>query len=213
MKEFDFNTVALLATNFGYIIAGVIIAYIVCKKKLNEYFKGIEKNLNVGYKIPRQVKKDVEIIRRMEQLKEMLNADRVQVYEFHNGEHYANGRSALKFSCTYEVYRVSISSTQSKMNSIPISCVPQFITQLLEEESIRVPNVEAIKDKMPSAYELITNLGVTSYQMVVIKNQDNDPVGFISVQWCEGHKMTTDEKELYRLAAFVEERILADINR
>lgn len=213
MKQFDFNTVAVLATNFGYILAGVIIAYIVCKKKINEYFKGIEKNLNVGYKVPKQVKKDVEIIRRMEQLKEILNADRVQVYEFHNGEHYANGRSALKFSCTYEVYRVGVQSTQSKMNSIPISCVPQFITQLLEEELIRIPNIESIKDKMPSAYELMTNIGVTSYQMVVIKNINNDPVGFVCVQWCGGHKMTTDEKEVYRLAAFVEEHILADINR
>ena len=65
---------------------------------------------------------------------------------------------------------------------------------------------------MPSAFELLSNIGITSYQMVVIKNTDNDPVGFVSVQWCEGHKMTTDEKELYRLAAFVEEHILADIS-
>ena len=163
----NFNDVVLIATNIGYLIAGVFICYIVVKKKLAEYLSDVKKNLNVSSKIPRQAKYDIDIIRKMEQVKEILNADRVQVYEFHNGEHYANGRSALKVSCTYEVYRVGIEPVQTKMTSIPISCIPHFITQLLDEEFIKVPNVENIKDKMPSTYSLQKSISVTAYQNLI----------------------------------------------
>ena len=61
--------------------------------------------------IPKRIKKqtdiDAEIVKRMEQVKEIVMADRVQIYDFHNGIHYANGRSALKVSCSYEVCRAS----------------------------------------------------------------------------------------------------------
>ena len=209
--ELNFDQVLTIATNLGYLIAGGVVCYFVVRKKLSEYFKNINQSLSVSSKVPKQAKNDVEIIKRMEQLKEVLNADRVQVYEFHNGEHYANGRSALKFTCTYEVYRVGIESTQKKMSSIPISCVPHFITQLLNEELIKVNNIESIKDEMPATYSLMQSNGVSGYQKLVIKNTLSEPVGFISVQWCEGHKPHSNDKELYRLAAFVEERILSEL--
>lgn len=210
-SEIDFNTVLTIATNLGYLIAGGFICYFVVKKKLTEYFKEIKNNLNVGSKVPKQAKTDIEIIRRMEQVKELLNADRVLVYEFHNGEHYANGRSALKFSCTYEVYRAGITPIQTKVSAVPISCVPHFITQLLDEEFIKQVNIENIKDKMPATYQLRKSLSITSYQDLVIKNTKGEPVGFIAVQWCDGKKMCSDDKELYKLAAFVEEHILTEI--
>ncbi len=209
--EIDFSKVLIIATNIGYLIAGVIICYFVVKKKLTDYFNDIKNSLSVGAKVPKQARTDIEIIKRMEQVKELLGADRVLVYEFHNGEHYANGRSALKFSCTYEVYRAGVQPVQSKLNSVPISCVPRFITALLDEEFIKQDNVEEIKDMMPATYELRKNLGVTSYQDLVIKNKLGEPVGFIAVQWCNGRKMCSDDKEIYRLAAFVEEHILAEI--
>lgn len=210
-SEIDFNQVLVIATNLGYLIAGGVICYFVVKKKLSEYFSEIRKSLNVSSKIPKQAKSDIEIIRRMEQVKEILNADRVLVYEFHNGEHYANGRSALKFSCTYEVYRAGIPPIQTKLTSVPISCVPHFITKLLDEEFVKQVNIENIKDTMPATYGIRKDLGITSYQDLVIKNTNGEPVGFIAVQWCNGKKMCSDDKELYRLAAFVEEHILADI--
>lgn len=207
----DFNNIVFIATNIGYLIAGVFICYFVVRKKVSEYLSGVKKDLSVSYKIPKQAKYDIDIVRKMEQVKEIFNADRVQVYEFHNGEHYANGRSALKVSCTYEVYRVNIEPVQTKMTSIPISCIPHFITQLLDEEFIKVPNVENIKDKMPSTYSLQKSIGVSAYQNLIIKNDNNEPVGFVSIQWCNGNKMNSDDKELYRLAAYVEERIINEV--
>ena len=211
MNTIDFNKVAAYATNAGYIIAGAIICYFVVKKKISDYLQEIKDNLNVGSKIPKQAKSDMEIIKRMEQVKEILNADRVQVFEFHNGEHYANGRSALKFSCTYEVYRAGVTSVQTKLSSIPISCVPHFVTTLLDGEFVKIKDLETIKDAMPATYEIKKSIDISSFQDLIIRNGENEPVGFIEVQWCKGSKMKTDDRELYRLATYVEERILSEM--
>ena len=209
-SEIDFNQVVTVATNIGYLIAGVFICYFVIKRKLTAYFKDIKNSLNVSSKIPKQAKTDVEIVKKMEQVKEILNADRVLVCEFHNGEHYANGRSALKFSCTYEVVRVGISNVQRLFTSIPISCMTRFISTLLDRETLVVKNVEDIKDEMPATYSIKKEAGITSFQDLIIRNGKNEPVGFIAVHWCNGKKMCSNDGELYRLAAFVEERILRE---
>lgn len=210
MKELNYDKVVLIATNLGYVIAGIIVCYFVVKKKIADYFKDIKKNLSVSSKIPGQAKSDMDIIKRMEQVKEVLNADRVMVFEFHNGEHYANGRSALKFSCTYEVYRVGTTSVQTKLSSIPISCVPHFVTNLLDNEFIKIKDLETIKDDMPASYNIKKDIGVVSFQDLIIRNTENEPVGFIEVEWCGKHKMITDDRELYRLATYVEEQILKE---
>ena len=62
--------------------------------------KNIEQSL--PKKLLKQCDINTEIIQRMEQIKEILRADRIQIYDFHNGGHYANGRSALKTSCTFD---------------------------------------------------------------------------------------------------------------
>jgi hypothetical protein len=161
--------------------------------------------------VPKQAKVDVEIIKRMEEVKEILDADRVLVCEFHNGEHYANGRSALKYSCTYEVARAGIDTVQKIFSSVPISCMPRFITKLLDEETIKVSNTESIKDDMPSTYSIKKSANITSFQDLVIRNDKKEPVGFIAVHWCNGKKMTSNDRELLRLATFVEEKILSEL--
>ena len=41
---------------------------------------------------------------------DVLNADRVSVYEFHNGESFYSGSHQQKFSCTYEYFKAGVSS-------------------------------------------------------------------------------------------------------
>ena len=59
--------------------------------------------VSVSSKVPKHSQIDLNILKRMEEVKELLKVDRVNVYEFHNGGHYANGYSALKVSYIYEV--------------------------------------------------------------------------------------------------------------
>ena len=70
------------AKEIGLFSAEIIIALFFCKQYLNQYFK----KSNVSKLLPHQNKLDIEILNKLEEYKEKLNADRIHVYEFHNGD-------------------------------------------------------------------------------------------------------------------------------
>lgn len=71
------NIISFLNTIAGLLIAlaGVYVAYANSKKTVEE---------TLSTKIKKQCNIDMEITKKLEDLKEYLCADRVQVYDFHN---------------------------------------------------------------------------------------------------------------------------------
>ena len=126
------------------------------------------------------------------------------------GGHYANGRSALKTSCTYEVCRQGCRSYQMYLQSIPLSCIPQFIETLLNKEELKVNDLEEIKDKMTSTYHLKKDQGVRCFYDIVIHNKNKEPIGFLAIQYLTENKVkfNNDEKnEILKLKFFIEENL------
>lgn len=190
------NLTALLTA-----IAALIVALSKAKKTIEE---------TIPQKIKKQCNIDYLIINKMEEVKELLNADRVQVYDFHNGGHFANGRSALKVSCTYEVCRAGIKSYQMYLQSIPLNCIPQFIKKLLNENRMKINNLEEIKDLMPATYSLKKSQNVKSYFDIILNNEFNEPIGFLAIQYENENKVNFSEKELneiLKLKFFIEENL------
>lgn len=182
-------------------IAGLIVALNKAKKTIEE---------TIPQKIKKQCNIDYLIINKMEEVKELLNADRVQVYDFHNGGHFANGRSALKVSCSYEVCRAGIKSYQMYLQSIPLNCIPQFIKKLLNENRMKINNLEEIKDLMPATYSLKKSQNVKSYFDIILNNEFNEPIGFLAIQYENENKVNFSEKELneiLKLKFFIEENL------
>ena len=131
------------AKQIGIFIAEVIVALFFCKQYLNKYFK----KTNVGKMLPKQNKLDLEILNKLEYVKEILNADRIHVYEFHNGEHYSDYRSAYKFSCTYEVFKAGNHPVQQRCINLPTNCMPQFIHKITEDGRFVCNDLEALKEE------------------------------------------------------------------
>lgn len=182
-------------------IAGLIVAIAKAKKEIES---------SIPKKIKNQINIDNEIIKRMESLKEFLNADRVQVYDFHNGGHYANGRSALKTSCTYEVCRTGCRSYQMYLQAIPLSCIPQFVETLLNKEELKVNDLEDIRGNMNSTYHLKKDQGVRSFYDIVIHNKDKEPIGFLAIQYLTENKVkfnNEEKNEILKLKFFIEENL------
>lgn len=182
-------------------IAGLIVALKKAKKTIEE---------TIPQKIKKQCNIDYLIINKMEEVKELLNADRVQVYDFHNGGHFANGRSALKVSCSYEVCRAGIKSYQMYLQSIPLNCIPQFIKKLLNENRMKINNLEEIKDLMPATYSLKKSQNVKSYFDIILNNEFNEPIGFLAIQYESINKVNFSEKEIneiLKLKFFIEENL------
>lgn len=182
-------------------LASLVVALVKAKKEIEN---------SIPKKIRNQCNIDNEIIKRMEELKEYLNADRVQVYDFHNGGHYANGRSALKTSCTYEVCRTGCRSYQMYLQAIPLSCIPQFIETLLNKEELKINDLEEIKENMTSTYHLKRDQGVRCFYDIVIHNKNKEPIGFLAIQYLTENKtnFNNDEKnEILKLKFFIEENL------
>lgn len=194
------NDFSLLILAISAIIVAIIKSYKNTKKELDTLPKKIKKQTSI----------DVLITARMEEIKELLNADRVQIYDFHNGGHYANGRSALKTSCTYEVVRTGISPKQMYLQSIPLSCVSKFTRKLLDNEFLEIKNLEDIKDDMPSTYQLKKEMKINSFYDIILNNKEGEPIGFLAVQYVKNEYNILSEKdkqEVLKLKFFVEEQL------
>lgn len=189
----------MIITAIGAVAIAIIKVYKNTRKEID----------TIPNKIRKQAIYDNIIIEKMDSLKEYLNADRVQVYDFHNGGHYANGRSALKTSCTYETIRNGINPVQAQLQAIPLPCIAKFVSQLLNDEHMEIKNLEEIKETMPSTYQLKKSQGIISFYDIVLNNKENEPIGFLAVQYVK-NKYSIDEKgkeEILRLKFFIEEQL------
>ena len=94
------------------------------------------------------------------------------------GGHYANGRSALKTSCSYEVVRTGIKGHQKELQVVPLSCIPHFVEKLLNNNILKVNDLEELKDTMPATYELKKSQNVASFYDVILNNKNGEPIRF-----------------------------------
>lgn len=194
------TSLAVIITSFGALLIAIIKTYKITKKELD----------TIPHKIKKQTSIDILITDKMEKIKDILNADRVQIYDFHNGGHYANGRSALKTTCTYEVCRSGTKPAQPQLQAIPLSCIAKFINELLNNGEMEIKNLEEIKNIMPATYQLKKSMQVKSFFDIVLNNQYGEPVGFLAVQYVDntyGIQNISDKQEILRLKFFVEEQL------
>lgn len=188
---------AAIITSFGVLISAIYKT----KKQIHD---------SVPKKIQKQNNINMEIIQRMEHVKELLNADRVQIYEYHNGERWANGRSALSVDCSYEVVREGVTPQQRFLKNIPLSCIPYFHNTLLKEGYMYVENIEDIKAKMPSTYSLKKEQDIVSFYDIILTNKQKEPIGFLAVQsttTLRPHLSTADRDTILSLKFFIEENL------
>ncbi len=182
-------------------VATLIRDFIKAKKEIEEA---------LPTKIKHQSDIDMKIHDRLEEAKEYLNADRVQIYDFHNGGHYANGRSALKTSCSFEVVRNGIEGHQKELQAVPLSCIPQFIQELVKNGELKVDDLEEIKNTMPSTYQLKKEQDIASFYDIILNDEKGEPIGFLAFQYTKTNcvNFTKEEKnQILKLKFFIEENL------
>lgn len=196
----------LIGTVIGTIIASAFTSYKTVVNKINEEQR--TRKDEVPKAVKKQSKLNCEILQEAEKVKELLDADRVQVYEFHNGAHYANGRSALKTTCTFETCRYGVQSCRDILSDVPLSVIPVFIKTLLNDEELYVKNLEDIKDTMIGTYNIKSSMNIKGFYDVVIHNEDREPIGFVAVQFCNRDASNIDKDVVKKFAWFVEMKLM-----
>lgn len=193
-----------LAKEIGMTIAQIIIAFFFCKQYLTKYLK----KTNVAEKLPKQNTLDMEIIDKMEYVKEILNADRIHVYEFHNGDNWSDHRPAYKFSCTYEVFKAGNKPIQNECIGLLTNCMPLFVDKIIKENKFVCEDLEDLKDIMPSTYNFKKSINVKSFYDVAIKNKDGKVIGFVAIHWFKKSNVKIDEDVIKQLVWYVEEHLI-----
>lgn len=191
------------AKTIATIIVEILLAVYFCR----QYIDKINAKIPMGPAIKQQNELDLDIINKMNYYKELLNADRVLLFEFHNGQHYSNYRSALKMSASYEVYRAGLESSREKCSNLPIAIMPKFINDITKKGYSMCKNIEEIKNDMGNSYEFKKSIGIKSFYDIAIRDKDNNVIGFVAVQWNETMPDDIDKKTVEHLAWYLEESV------
>jgi hypothetical protein len=148
----------------------------------------------------------------MNYYKELLKADRILLFEFHNGQHYSNYRSALKMSASYEVYRAGLNSIMNQCTNLPIAIMPKLIQDITTKEYAYCRDIELIKGDMGNSYEFKKSIGVHSFFDIPLHDAEGVIIGFVAVHWNNSIPSHIDlekdyKEELFHLAWKLEEMI------
>lgn len=197
------NEILDTAQKIGEFLAVIMISLFFCKQYLEKYFK----KKDISKLIPKQNKIDLNIVQKMEYTKEILNADRIHVYEFHNGDDYSDHRPAFKFSCTYEVFKAGNQPVQQLCTKLPTNCMPLFVNEIMEKNLFVCKNIEEIKDSMPSTYNFKKALKIEAFYDVAIKNSHGNIIGFIAIHWFNKNNMIVNDEVIKQLVWFIEEHL------
>lgn len=189
------------AKTIGVTVAELLLAIYFCKQYINSAIGKI----NVPQTVVKQNVIDMEMIKKMDYVKELVGADRILIFEFHNGQHYSNYRSALKMSASYETYRAGLESSREKCTGVPISFMPAFIAKLTQEGKVICKDIEDIKDTMGNTYTFKKYLGLGSFYDIAIRDAHGNVIGFVAIQWNSKMPKNVNEEELTRLAWYLED--------
>ena len=193
------------AQSIGIILAEILLAIYFCKQYIDKYQK--EHKTNISDEVTKQNPIDLDIIEKMDYYKELLKADRILLFEFHNGQHYSNYRSALKMSASYEVYRAGLESSRERCSNLPIAIMPKFIAKITHDGFAWCKDIEEIRYDMGNSYEFKKSIGIKAFYDVAIRDADNNVIGFVAVQWNEVMPTDIDIKNIDHLAWHMEEAI------
>lgn len=200
------TTTIISLTAFITAVATLIVTIIKAKKEIEN---------TIPRKIQKQCSINIEITNRLEKIKEYLMADRVQIYDFHNGGHYANGRSALKTSCSYEVVRVGVKGYQKELQAVPLTCIPKFVRTLLDQNELKIDNLEEIKNIMPATYQLKKDQDIYSFYDIILQNKNKEPIGFLAIQYSKTGCVEFNQEqmnEILKVKFFIEENLEKMVN-
>ena len=196
--------------NAGSLIMGLVLAlgqlYTIWNMKKQEKEKTNKDKKNYGEQIKSENKYTVQIQKEIEELRQMLNADRVQVLEFHNGTDFST-RKGYKMDCTYEALKYGNEPTRLLLQNYPTTMLPIFISKLVEDKEYFVNNVEEIVHDDMSTYAMKKNIHVAAFFDVALE-LNNAPIGILAVQYTEPHGLNSDQIAMIHAKKIIIEELL-----
>jgi len=132
---------------------------------------------------------------------QIFGAERISIYEFHNGGKNLAGVEFKKCSNTYEAVSLETKPLIREMQNLPLSINPLWNRILSTREEISIPDVKKLEDNFLKEY--LKSLGIKTYYATILQDYDNTPIGLIAMEY---YNYCTELTE-YQLDEFYETAI------
>jgi len=117
-------------------------------------------------------------------------AERVSIYEFHNGGKNLAGIEFKKCSNTYEAVSLETKPIIKEMQNLPLSVNPLWSRTLVTKCDIIIPSVENLEDTFLKSY--LESQSIKTYYSSILQDYDNTPIGFITLEYYHNSKALTN---------------------
>lgn len=207
-----FNVLELFQ-NYGVIITilmlGILIAYMMIRNsskrireqedKIDSLYGRIDKLMNkfsseenheLTGKFISYAENANKIQIQLYHLLQNFGAERVSIYEFHNGGKNLAGIEFKKCSNTYEAVSLETKPIIKELQNLPLSINPLWSRILSTRDDINIPMVENLADNFLKVY--LETQSIKAYYSTILQDYDNTPIGFITLEYYHYSKELTD---------------------
>jgi len=123
-----------------------------------------------------------------------FGAERVSIFEYHNGGKNLAGVEFKKCSNTYEAVSLETKPIIKEMQNLPLSINPIWNKILSTRDDIIVPSVEHLEDTFLKTY--LESQSIKTYYATILQDYDNTPIGFITMEYYHNSRdLNSDELE------------------
>lgn len=133
-------------------------------------------------------------------LLQVFRADRISIYEFHNGGKNLAGVEFKKCSNTYEAVSLEIKPMIKEMQNLPLSINPIWNKILATRDDIIIPDISKLEDTFLKAY--LESQNIKTFYSSLLQDYDNTPIGFIMIEYYRDVVILTEEEleEFFEIA-------------
>lgn len=112
-----------------------------------------------------------------------FDADRVAIYEYHNGGKSVAGIDFKKCSNTYEATAKGIDEMYNEQQNLPISVNFLWNKLLIDKKPILISDIRTLEQTDNTIFQILSSQGIKSYYSRLILNYNSKPIGFIVITY------------------------------
>lgn len=171
--DFDFNNLRQFAEKISLIL---LLGFMIYERVKGRLFNSKYNHLTLF------LKKNEQIQEKLTEVRVVLNADRVKLFQFHNGDHYIAGDSALKCSVTHISLKSGVSYPQHATqcySDVTLSNISHYVTPLIKDGCL----FKKTEDLLDDDWKKVKTLNGT--KTILLKRVGSFPElsGFVVITW------------------------------
>ena len=184
--KLDLSTLKTLSDTFAFTILLLFMVY----DKVKERIKTKEYN-----SLTLLLEKNEQIQEKLTEVRVILNADRVKLFQFHNGDHYIGGDSALKCSITHLSLKAGVSYPQNALtcySNVIITGLGDYTPSTIKNKSF----FSRVDDLTDGDWKSVKVSNGTRTILMMKVGSDPHISGFVIISWHDDVKKPSDEQLL-----------------